>query len=73
MEKTLVEACTTKLLKASLGKLFKVECASLITMLAKNDIVGNWTTLHYMCGNYRPMNKRVHFEKYFVPPLERDI
>jgi hypothetical protein len=51
VERTLVHARTTKLLDAGFVELFKGEYVSSIVMMAKKDILGNWTKRH-MCGDY---------------------
>jgi hypothetical protein len=35
-------------------------------MPAKKDIFGNWTKWH-MCGDYHPINKCMHSDKYAMP------
>ncbi len=67
VEWTLVQAWTIKLLDVGLVELSKGEYASTTLMLAK-DIFGNWTK-HCMCGDYRPMNKQTHSNKYAMSLL----
>jgi hypothetical protein len=55
------------LLDVGLVELSKGEYASTTLMLAK-DIFGNWTK-HCMCGDYRPMNKQTHSNKYAMSLL----
>jgi hypothetical protein len=40
-------------------------------MLAKKKKIGNWMERR-MCGDYCPMNKRTHLDKY-VMPLPKEI
>lgn len=69
VERTLVQAQTLKLLEASLVDLFKGGYASTIVLPIKKDNFGNWTKC-CMCGDYRPINKRMHFGKYAMPLCE---
>ncbi len=52
-------------------ELFKGEYVSTTMMPAKKDIFGNWIK-HHMCGDYYPMNKRIHSDKYAMP-LSKEI
>ncbi len=69
MERTLVEAQTTKLLDASLVELSRGEYASTILMPAWKDIFGNSIKCH-MYGDYRLMNKRTYSNKYAMSLLK---
>jgi hypothetical protein len=50
-------------LDVGLVELSKDEYASTIAMPTNKDIFGNWTKCH-MHGNFHPMNKWMHFDKY---------
>jgi hypothetical protein len=67
MERALVQAWTTKLLDASLVELVRGDYALAIVMLV---IFGNWMERH-MCGDYGPINKCTHSNKYAMLLLEK--
>jgi hypothetical protein len=57
------------LLSESLVELSKGEHALAIVILTKKNIFGNWTKQR-MCGDYLPINKRTHSNKYAIPLSE---
>jgi hypothetical protein len=69
MEKDLIRSWMLNLLKAGLVELLHGEYASVIIMLAKKDVHGNYTDRR-MCGDYRPINRQTKFDKYVMPTLE---
>jgi hypothetical protein len=58
-----------KLVDVSLMELSKGEYALATMMPTKKDIFGNWIIRH-MCGDYHPMYKWTHLNKYVMPLLE---
>jgi len=58
-------------LDVGLVELFKGEYVLIIVMPTKKDTFGNWIK-HHMCGDYHPMNKWTHSDKY-VMPLPKEI
>jgi hypothetical protein len=69
MERDLIWSRTFDLLEAKLVELLHGEYASAIVMLAKKDVHGNYTD-RWMCGDYRPINRQIKFDKYAMPTLE---
>jgi hypothetical protein len=69
MERDLIRSWTLDLLKVRLVELSNGEYASTIVMPAKKDIHGNYTD-RQMCGDYRPINQQIKFDKYVMPTLE---
>jgi hypothetical protein len=66
MEKDLIRSRTLDLLEAGLVELSHGEYASAIVMPAKKDVHGNYTDRR-MCGDYRPINRQIKFNKYAMP------
>jgi hypothetical protein len=54
-----------------LVELLRGDCVSATMMSTKKDIFGTWTEWH-MCGDYRPINKYKHLDKYAMP-LSKEI
>jgi hypothetical protein len=52
--------------KEVLVELLRGEFALATMMLAEKNIFGNWMERH-MCGDYRPVNKRMCLDKYTMP------
>jgi hypothetical protein len=50
-------------------ELSRDEYASIIMMLTKKDIFGNWIK-QYMGQDYHPMNKQTYSNKYVMPLLK---
>jgi len=57
-------------MEVGLVKLSQGECASTMVMPTKKDIFGNWIK-HFMCGDYRLVNKWICFDKYAMPLLDK--
>ena len=58
-----------ELLSTKLVELLDGEYACANVMLAKKDILGNWTKKR-MCGDYQPVNKKTKSDRYPMPTPE---
>jgi hypothetical protein len=69
MERDLIQSRTLDLLEAGLVELSHGEYASATIMPTKKDVHGNCTDKR-MCGDYRPINRQIKFDKYAMPTPE---
>ena len=58
-----------ELLSTGLVELSDGEYACATVMQAKKDIFGNWTG-KWMCGDYRPVNRKTKSDRYPMPTPE---
>jgi hypothetical protein len=69
MERDLIRSWTLDLLETGLVELSHGKYASATVMPTKNDVHGNYTD-RQMCGDYRPINRKIKSDKYVVLTLE---